>query len=472
MVTQACKFLLQLGSTAVLARLLTPQDYGLFGMITIVTGFVSMFNDMGLSTATIQVAEINHRQISTLFWVSVAISAVIMLLTAASAPIIAWFYGEPRLVGMTLVLAVGLLISGLSVQHKALLTRQMRFAALAAIDITSIVVGVAIAIILAWYGAGYWALVFMTLALTITNTVGVWVMCGWRPGPPFRYSGVRSMLAFGGHLTGFNILNYFILNLDNVLVGRYWGTQQLGLYAKGYQLLLLPTQQINAPISNVVIPALSRLQSNPEQYRNYYRKAILLVTTFSMPIVTFLFVAADKTILTILGEQWMDVVPIFQLLAPSAFIWTTYVATGWVYVSLGQTHRQFLLAVVTAPITVLGFFIGVRWGALGVAAAYSITVCILRYPTIVYCFKSTPLKVIDLIDALWRPALASLMAGAALFASNNLFVIGSNLAIELLLDFSIYVLFYILSWSILPNGRQFMNEILSLVKELRRKKDK
>jgi O-antigen/teichoic acid export membrane protein len=472
MVTQGCKFVLQIGSTVALARLLTPQDYGLVGMVTVVTNFVSMFKDMGLSMATIQVPEINHRQISTLFWINVAISIAVVLLTVAIAPVIAWFYSEPRLVLITIVLASGIFFSGLGVQHGALLKRQMRFTALAAIDITSMLVSVAAAMVLAWYGFGYWALVFMTLALTIMTSLGVWVMCGWRPGSPVRHSGVRSMLAFGGNLTGFNILNYFVLNLDNVLIGRFWGAQQLGLYAKGYQLLLLPTQQINAPISNVVIPALSRLQLDPDQYRNYYLKAILLVTTFSMPIVAFLFVVADKAILTVLGEQWVDVVPIFRLLAPAAFVWTTYAATTWVYVSLGQTYRQFLLAVVVAPITVLGFIIGVRWGAIGVAAAYSITVCILRYPTIVYCFKSTPLKVIDLIGVLWKPALASVMSGAVLFAFNTLFTTGGDLAIGLLLDFGFYVLLYILSWSILPNGRQLMSEILSLVKDLRRKKEK
>jgi PST family polysaccharide transporter len=184
MVTQGGKFVLPMGSTVVLARLLTPQDYGLFGMVTVIRGFVSMLNDMGLSMATIQVAEINHRQISTLFWVNVAISITIMLLTAVIAPTIAWFYGEPRLVSITLVLASGMIFGGLSVQHRALLNRQMRFAALAAIDITSMLVSVATAIVSAWYGAGYWALVIMSLASAITATVGAWVMCG---GPVPRF---------------------------------------------------------------------------------------------------------------------------------------------------------------------------------------------------------------------------------------------------------------------------------------------
>lgn len=173
----------------------------------------------------------------------------------------------------------------------------------------------ATAVVSAWYGAGYWALVMMSLTSAITTTVGVWVMCGWRPGPLVRHSGVRSLLAFGGHMTGSNVLIYFTRNLDNLLIGRYWGAQQLGLYAKAYQLLLMPLQQINAPISSVAIPTLSCLQSDPQGYVAYYRKAIMLIAGLGMPIVAFLFVAADKVILTLLGSQWMSAVIIFRVLA-------------------------------------------------------------------------------------------------------------------------------------------------------------
>lgn len=233
---QACKFVLQLGVNVVVTRLLTPQDYGLLAMVNSVTGIVHLFKDLGLSTATVQKAEINHGQISTLFWVNMALSATGALLTAAIAPVIAWFYGEPRLIGITLVLSLAIFLSGLTVQHSALLTRQMRFAALAIADITSILVAITTAIVLALYGAGYWALVLMQLALMITYVVAVWVMCSWRPGPPVRHSGVRSMLAFGGNVTGFSFLHYLAQNLDNVLIGRYAGAQQLGVYAKASTL--------------------------------------------------------------------------------------------------------------------------------------------------------------------------------------------------------------------------------------------
>ena len=207
-------------------------------MVVVVTGFVSMFKDLGLSNATIQKEEINAEQISTLFWVNVALSVTILLLTASLAPAVAWFYGDSRLTLITLVYAVGFLFGGLTVQHEALLRRQMRFTALAVTDIVSLIAGIVTALVLGWYGARYWALVANQLVVGFTNTVAVWALCRWRPGLPVRNSGVRSMLVFGRNLTGFSIINYFARNLDNMLIGKFWGSQQLGLYAKAYQLLL------------------------------------------------------------------------------------------------------------------------------------------------------------------------------------------------------------------------------------------
>lgn len=469
LLAQVCKFVLQMGSTIILARLLTPQDYGLIGMVAAVTGFVSMFKDMGLSMATIQKAEINHRQISTLFWVNVGLSIATMLVTVAIAPGIAWFYGEPRLTLITLVSAIGFIFGGLSVQHYALLTRQMRFTALARIDIIAMLVGITTAIVLAKYGVGYWALVIMQLASAIATTIGVWLTCSWRPSLPKLNSGIREMLTFGGNLTGFSILNYFARNFDNVLVGRYLGAGQLGLYSKAYQLLLMPIQQINGPMTSVAIPALSRLQHEPEKYRTYYYKSIQFIVTIGMPLVTFLCVVADSLIPTVLGSQWTDAVVIFRVLSPAAFLGTFNVASGWVYISLGNTGRQLRWEIFASTVMLIGFIIGIQWGLIGIAASFSITSLLVRYPAYVYCFKSTPLKVSSLMNVLWKPAFASLAAGLILFAIKQFFSFNGNVVIWLIISFFIYTLLYIGCWMLLPNGRQTVRDMLQTVGKLRQK---
>lgn len=466
---QAAKFVLRMGSTVVLARLLAPEDYGLIGMATVIIGFVELFKDLGLSAATVQKAEINHKQVSTLFWINVALSCLVGLVVAALAPAIAWFYNEPRLTGITLALSSSFFFGGLTVQHQALLQRQMQFAALAKIDIISMIVSLITAVVAAWYGMGYWALVLMQIAMAITNAILVWIACSWRPGKPLKSSGVRSMLAFGGNLTGFNFVNYFSRNLDNVLIGRYWGSQELGLYAKAYQLVLLPIQQVNSPVNRVALPALSSLQAEPEKYCRYYYKAMLLISTLGMPMVGFLFASADKVILVVLGEQWLGAVPIFKFLMPAAFNATIGIGLGWAYQSLGMVDRQLRWGIVSSTINVILFAIGVRWGAIGVAAAYGLSRPIFLVAAFAYCFIGTPLRFKQLAKTLFQPAFASFSAAVVLIGIDKLLSVEVNNVIALFLDLFLYCLFYFVIWIVSPSGRSTLFEIFQMTRKLTKK---
>ncbi|MGL6339223.1 MAG: lipopolysaccharide biosynthesis protein [Waterburya sp.] len=469
-VAQASKFILKFGSTAILARLLSPEDYGLIGMATVVVGFVEYFKDLGLSTATIQRSEINHQQVSTLFWINLGVSLLVALIVALLAPAIALFYHEPRLQPITLGLAINFIFGGLTVQHQALLRRQMQFTSLAKIEVVSMTVGVIAAIVAAYYGLQYWALVLMLMGTTIANAIGVWIVCGWRPGLPSLNSKVGSMLAYGGNLTGFSLVNYFSRNLDNLLIGKRWGSEQLGLYAQAYKLLLLPIQQINTPIDGVALPTLSSLQTEPEKYSRYYYKAILLITTLGMPIVAFMFADADKVILLMLGEQWLGAVPLFQFLIPAAFIGTFNVAPGWVYQSLGRTDRQFRIGIVMATITSIIFLVSVNWGAIGVAVAYGLSQPILMIIVIYHCYSGTPLKVRDFALTIARPTLASIGAALVLMSVDH-FLLPSiaNSLLSLLVDCLLYGLLYLMIWFILPGGKKTLLEIKDILLVIKQK---
>jgi O-antigen/teichoic acid export membrane protein len=422
---------------------------------------------MGLAMATVQRAEINHGQVSTLFWLNLGISVAIMIVTAGSSPLLAWFYKEPRVIRITMVLAASIVFSGLTVQHQALLRRQMRFASLAIIEITALFAGAVAAIIGARADLGYWALVVFHVVREFVTTIGVWTFCRWRPDGPVRGSGVRSMLSFGANLTGFNIVNYFARNVDKMLIGWSSGAAPLGLYNNAYRLLLLPIQQINTPLTSVAIPALSRLQEQRERFRAYYRRGVMLTVAAGMPIVAFLFVSADKAILTFLGSQWLDAVPIFRALGPAAFIGTFNMATGWVYVSMGTTRRQFKWGIFASTMTVFAYIVGLRWGVVGVAIAYSVVLIVLRYPSVVYCFHGSHLRIRDLGVALWRPATASITAGVLLYATGMRLIVPGPVALSLVLDLVIYLVFYIVVWLLLPKGRRSAGEILEVAKDLR-----
>jgi PST family polysaccharide transporter len=403
MASQGIKFFTGMAATVVLARLLTPQDYGLIGMVAVVMGFISIFKDMGLSAATIQKEEINRDQISTLFWINVAVSILLMVLTAVLARAVAWFYGDTRLALITLCLSTGFLFGGLTVQHEALLRRQMRFTALAAIEILSVLVGLVV--------AHYWALVINQLVQGLSYAIGIWLVCGWRPGRPAAYSGVRSMFAFGRNLTGFHIVNYFARNLDNMLIGKFWGSSQLGLYAKAYQLLLLPIDQINSPIAAVAIPALSRLTDSPERYRKAYLRILEKIAMVTMPGMAFMIATSDWIVSLVLGPKWAAVSRIFALLAVAGLVQPILNTAGWLYITQGRTHHMFQFGLIGSTIIIVSIVAGLPWGPTGVALTYSLTFLFIMTPLVFwYAGREGPVRSHDFYRTVAPFACASLFS--------------------------------------------------------------
>jgi O-antigen/teichoic acid export membrane protein len=370
---QMMKFIVSTAATIFLARLLEPQDYGLIGMVAILTSFLSMFQYMGLSTATIKWTELDHKQVSTLFWMNVGLSALIMLLALAAAPLLAWFYKEPRLVSITAGYAVTIFLTGLTIQHEALLMRQMRFTAVAIIEITAMSIGLCAAIIAAWYGAGYWALVLNQFVLAMVTIIGLWTACKWRPGLPARGAGVSSMLSYGRNLAGFHFMTYFARNLDNALIGKVWGPYQLGIYSRAYQMLLMPMQQINAPLAAVAVPALSRLADSPERYRAAYLKILEKIAMITMPGVVYMIATSDWLVLFVLGPQWREAGRIFMLLGVAAIIQPVTRTVLWLFTTQGRSREILRWGVMSAAIAVVSIAAGLPWGATGVAASYAVT---------------------------------------------------------------------------------------------------
>lgn len=389
---QAVKFLLGLISTATLARLLRPQDFGLLAMVTSIIAFLHIFKDLGLADATVQRSHITHEQVSFLFWVNVALSLLVTLVVVALAPVIAWFYGEPRLFAITMVLSLNFIVSGLTVQHQALLRRQMHFRALAIRDVIALACGVVVGITLGWLGFGYWAIVAMPVTTNVASGILLWTICDWRPGGLRRGVGARGMLAFGGNLTGATFLNYLTVNFDNILIGRVLGSAWLGIYSKAYGLLMLPIAQINGPMASVLLPGLSRLQNDASEYARLFAGAVRSISLVTVPIVIFSFFFSRDIVLVLLGRKWLPVAPVFQLMAPAALFGAISFVPGWLCQSLGRTRRQFHYALVSAPICIAGFLIGIKWGIAGVAVSYSINFTILFWLYVSYASKDSPVK--------------------------------------------------------------------------------
>ena len=464
---QAVVFLITLASTPVLARLLTPEDYGLLAMVAAITAFISCFKNLGLPQATVQRESINHAQISTLFWINAAAGLGAAGVVAALATPIAWFYDRPQLVDITLALSFSFVFAGLAAQHRALLRRRMRFGTLAVIQVAASLVGVTAAIIAAALGAEYWALVLLQVLNPAALAAGVWICCRWIPGPPVRGSGVRSMVRFGAYIAGGNILNAATRNIDKLLIGRLIGDGVLGLYSKASMLLLLPISQINMSISSVAVPALSRLQNEPERFRAMYRRGFEALAMVVVPIPIFAFFAAELLILVLLGEKWREAIPISRALAPAALVMALSVSTSWVYTSLGRTDRQFRWLLFSSACVLVGFVVGIQWGALGVAAAFSVTVCALFIPGVIYCFHGTFMRFADLADCIWRPCTAALVAGVAVSLLERRLLGNLNPFLALPVVGVAFAVFHLIVLVFLPGGYARVGSMFQLRRHFR-----
>jgi PST family polysaccharide transporter len=415
---QAASFVLRIGSLMVLARLLDPQDFGIVGMVTVVTGVFGLFKDAGLGMVTVQRATITEEQLSTLFWVNLAVGVVLGLMTVAIAPLLVVFYGEPRLLTVTTVLAAGFVFNAAGVQHSALLQRQMRFTVLSAIEVGALVLSVAVAISLAIAGYRYWALVGMAIMLPAASTLAFWACSRWVPSRPGKSAGIQSMMRFGGAVTLNSLIVYVAYNVDKVLLGRLLGAEALGIYGRAYQLINIPTENLNSAVGGVAVSALSRLQDDPRRFRGYFLKGYSLVLALTIPVTVACALFARDIILVLLGQKWWASVEIFRLLAPTILAFALINPLAWLLFSSGRVGRSMKMALVIAPVVILGYVAGLPYGSRGVALGYSMAMTLLVLPMIAWATHESVISLRDVLSAVRAPfvsAIVSLIPSAGVY---------------------------------------------------------
>lgn len=400
----------------ILARLLSPADFGLVGMVMAFTGVLTLFRDFGLSAAAVQRANVTEEQLSTLFWINLVVGVVLGLLAVGCAPAIAAFYHEPRLVAVTAVLALGFFFNAAGVQHSAILQREMRFTALAVINTVALTIGTAIAIGGAKAGYGYWALVAMTVATPFIGTIGFWLTTSWIPGLPKRRAGIRSMMHFGGTVTLNGLVVYVATNFEKVLLGKFWGVDVLGIYGRAYQLSNIPTDNLNFAAGEVAFSALSRLQHDPPRLRSYFLKGYSVVLAMTVPITIACALFADDIIRVALGPKWSGAVPIFRLLSPTILVFAIANPLGWLLSSLGLVARGLKMSLVIAPAMIASYLIAVPYGPRGVACAYSGVMLLWVVPVIAWSVHGTVISFRDIVAVASRPLISCLVAAGFAFA--------------------------------------------------------
>lgn len=469
---QLLKIVLQFGVTIVLARLLKPETFGLVAMVAVVLTFLETFKDLGLSAATVQREHVTHSEVSTLFWVNAGLGFAAAILMVPLAPLLAWFYGEPALRDITLSLGLGFALSGLSTQHIAILRRQMRFPALAGIQMGAEIVGMTAAVFAAYEGAGYWSLVLQRLVWAACMTLGSWVFCGWRPGWPGPLREVRELLGFGWHVTGSNLVSLFVRNLDQILIGWYWGAVPLGLYDRAYKILLLPINNLNAPLYSVAIPALSRLAGEPERYRRAYLGIVEKLSMVAMPCAALLLAAPDLVVRFIFGPQWIAATPIVGWLALAALYQPVTYTCSWLFMTQGRTREMFYWGMAASAMTATAIVAGLPFGAEGVAASFAVTGIAIRMPLLFMVVgRRGPVRPGDFVSAILPSILVSVLVVAAIKGAAFLPGLASATYIQALaLDGLIAVTVALACFSIFPRSRRSLFDVRDVIAEIVQRK--
>lgn len=400
---QAIQFALMLASTMILARLLTPQDFGLVAMVTTIIGFFRIFNEAGLSTATVQRERITHAQVSNLFWTNIALGGTISLILAIGAPVVAWFYREPRLVGISLALSITFLFTTSTVQHMALLRRQMRFKMIALIQVSSVAAGILTGIDMAFLKCGYWSLVGMQITTPMIAFLVTWTVSRWRPQLPTRQSGTGSLLRFGANLTASSFLWSLARGSDGLLIGRVYGSASIGLYSRAAALVARPVEQFVSPLESVFVPMLSRLQTQPERYRRVLLQAYEVIAVASFLFGGLLLALARPLTLVVLGPKWEQAAGIFAGFTLVAAYYPIGSVTTWLLTSQGRGRDFLRLSVVSSSVTVLSFLGGLPFGPTGVAISYSASCLLILLPVVHYIAgRQGPVTTKDLWSRFFR----------------------------------------------------------------------
>ena len=398
-------------SVVVLARLVAPSDFGLVAMVTAPFMILLDFGSLGLGEAIVQAKTINHKQISMLFWIDVGVSLGIAALLVVLSPLVSLFYNETRLQAITIAISSTVVLNGISIQHLALMRRNMQFYRISAIQVASSIGSVTLAVVLAWLGWGYWAIVARQVTLFALTAIGAWILCAWRPSLPKERSNVAPLLKFGVQFVGGNSILYFSKNLDKVLLGWHQGSKPLGYYERAYHLFSMPLNQIIFPLGNVAFSALSKLSGEPERFRRYYLKLLSILAFVGFPLGITLSLIGPDLVVLLLGSKWEETGHIFSVMSLTVGVSLMYMTFGWINLSLGRADRNLRWIIFATFVYAISYSIGLKFGSLGLAIGVAATPCILLMPALLYAGAPINLKLSSILLTTWRYFFAAFSAG-------------------------------------------------------------
>ncbi len=407
----AGNFAVGIGSVIILARLLTPADFGIVTMVTTFSLLLRSFGLNGFTELIMQREELTDSLASNLFWINVGIGTILTLAFACSGPLLVLFYHNSEVAKVTEGMSLTIGIGCFGYIHLGLLQRAMHFRSTAIINFTGQVLQVIISIVLAMAGWHYWALVWGSVTQTAVAAAGAWWMCRWMPSLPRRASGTGSGLKFATNVYARFAFGYVTRNTDNLLVGWRYGARTLGFYKKAYDLFVLPESQLLVPLSAVAVTTLSRVNRDREQFERYFLRAVSVLALVGMGIGADFALVGQYLIRFLLGPGWEEAGRIFALFGPGIGVMLLYNTQGWIHLSIGRPERYFRWGLMEFAFTLTLFLLALRWGPSGIALAWTTSYFLLMFPGFWYAGKPIGLGIGPVFAVIWKFFVASVGAG-------------------------------------------------------------
>ncbi len=409
----------QIGGLLVLARLLPPADFGLLAMAGAITTFAGVVRDMGTGSAVIQNRDLDDKVLSAVFWLNLLVGTALAALAILLAPLFAQAFKEPRIVAVLICLSLAFPIASSGIAHQALLERDSHFRRLTLISAIASICGLITAIALAFLGAGVFALIAQTLVSSTLSTVLLWASQHWRPSMRIQLGELRPLVGYSGNVFAFNILNYFHRNADTMIVGRFLGSVDLGIYNLAYRTVLFPLQNMTFVLTRAAFPAYSRSQHDLPAMARHYIGSLRIIVLITAPAMAFLWALREPLVDVLLGHQWARVADVVAWLAPVGFVQSMVSSSGTVLLATGRARTLRNLGLIGVPMFVCSFALGIPWGPAGVAAAYCVANLVWMFPVMQITLKPLGVGLPSLFSGILAPTATAAVTAAGLALLHN-----------------------------------------------------
>ncbi|MGM0503943.1 MAG: MOP flippase family protein [Bacteroidota bacterium] len=429
--------------SVILARLLSPDDFGMFAMITVFSNLGLLFKDFGFGHALIYDKDPSKNEFDSVFVLNLITGIFLTTLFFFLAPVIAGFYNEPRLTNLTKVFSVVFFIQSFGLVNLVELKKRIDFKRLAVIENTSLLISSLIAIALAYYGFGVWSLVARTIMNMTLRTIIVFFVSSYRPGLNLNIKVIKKLWRYSINVSANGFLTYWMRNLDNLMIGKMIGQQSLGIYNMAYQIMLFPIRNISNTIKDVLFPSFSSIKNDINVIRSVYLKVIQTIALITFPMLAGIAILSEPFVLIVLGDKWEPMIPILSLLALVAIPQSIFTVNGTIYLNTGRPDIPLKINLISLPLYAIGFYVGLKLnGVIGMVYAYITIYTLLIFPIYYFSASQMNLKILVFLKKIYPIILSTTLMSSVILVVNFFSLINEKNILSFLLIISLGILTY------------------------------